>query len=301
MKTSNSIFLLYLSLLVGIVALSLSALFVRWADAPPSVMAFYRIGLATLILTPFALKHTNGRPWFSWGILVFPLLAGVFSALDHTVWNISLGLTRAANAGLLNSSAPLWVALVAWIIFREPLPGIFWIGLLLTLLGASGVLGASFLSQPTMGWGDLLALVSGVFYAGYFLCTQKGRQRLDTLPYVWLAGGFSTLTLLVISLGTRQPLFGFSTQTYLAFLGAALISQIGGYLALAYALGRLPASVVSPTMIAQPVLTALLAVPLLGEGLSLPQVLGGLTALAGIYLVHSSRQGQILQQEATLS
>jgi drug/metabolite transporter (DMT)-like permease len=100
----------------------------------------------------------------------------------------------------------------------------------------------------------------------------------------------AALTLLVISLGLRMPLTGYPPQTYLAFLGAALISQIGGYLSIGYALGHLPASIVSPTMIGQPVVTALLAIPLLGEALRTEQWIGGLVVLVGIYLVHRSRE-----------
>jgi drug/metabolite transporter (DMT)-like permease len=86
------------------------------------------------------------------------------------------------------------------------------------------------------------------------------------------------------------PLTGYPAQTYLAFLGAAIVSQTGGYLAVGYALGHLPASLVAPTMIGQPVVTALLAIPLLGESLVASQWLGGLSVLAGIYLVHRSRE-----------
>jgi drug/metabolite transporter (DMT)-like permease len=83
-----------------------------------------------------------------------------------------------------------------------------------------------------------------------------------------------------------HALWGFAPGTWLALLALALISQVAGWLAITYALGHLSASVVSPTLLAQPVLTALFAVPLLGEGLSPRQMLGGLVALAGIYLVN---------------
>lgn len=296
-KSNTQNILPYLALIGSILALSFSALFVRWAAAPGPVMALYRLGMAAAIMTPFALNQIRGKVRLPWQVLLFPAVAGIFSAFDHTVWNISLGMTRAANATLLNNSAPLWVALVALVFFREPLRGRFWLGLALTLTGAGAVLSYDFLTHPTLGWGDLLALSSGLFYAGYYLATQLGREKLDAFTYTWLAGVSSTATLLIVNLSTRQPLTGYPPRTYLVFLAAAVISQIGGYIALSYALGRLPASVVSPTMIAQPVITALMAVPLLGESLYLPQVAGGLTVLAGIYLVHVSRQQAQLEPE----
>jgi len=72
------------------------------------------------------------------------------------------------------------------------------------------------------------------------------------------------------------------------FLSTAIVSQLIGYMLLAYALGHLPASIVSPTMILQPIMTALLAIPLLGEIPSLWQGIGGTIALIGIFIVNES-------------
>jgi drug/metabolite transporter (DMT)-like permease len=166
----------------------------------------------------------------------------------------------------------------------------FWLGLLLTLAGAAIVLGSDILRNASLGIGDLLAIIAGVFYAGYFLVTQRGRVNWDTLSYIWIVGLVSTICLLLISLGFGMPITGYPLQSYLAFLGAALLSQTGGYLAVGYALGHLPASLVAPTMLGQPVVTALLAIFLLGESLEIGQILGGLAVLAGIFLVHTSRE-----------
>jgi drug/metabolite transporter (DMT)-like permease len=73
-------------------------------------------------------------------------------------------------------------------------------------------------------------------------------------------------------------------------IAAALVTQLAGYLAISYALGYLPASIVSPTLLGQPVLTALLAVPLLGEPITWAQVAGGTLVLAGIWVVNRPRQ-----------
>lgn len=281
----------YAALAFGIVALGFSALFVKWAAAPGPVMGFYRIGLAALFMLPlFIRKVRTNRQALNRTVILLPLIGGLFTALDHAFWNTAVNYTSAANATLLGNTAPLWVALAAWLLFHERLIRQFWVGLALTLTGAVVVLGSDFLSHPTLGLGDALALLAGLFYAGYFLVTQRGRQKLDTISYIWMVNLISSMLLLGMSLALRLPITGYPSQTYLAFLGAALVSQVGGYLSIGYALGHIPASVVSPTMIGQPVVTALLAVPLLDEILSPAQWLGGISILLGIYLVHSSRQ-----------
>jgi drug/metabolite transporter (DMT)-like permease len=280
----------YIALGFGVIALGFSALFVRWANAPGPVVGFYRLGLSTLILIPFFIfrRHTGTK--ITRAILIFPIFGGILTALDHGFWNTSVNFTTAANATLLANTAPLWVALFAWLVWKESLKAAFWLGLLLTLAGAAIVLGTDFLRETTLGIGDLLAITAGIFYAGYFLVTQRGRTHWDTLSYIWIVGLVSSLCLLGISIGFGMPITGYPLQSYLAFLGAALVAQIGGYLAVGYALGHLPASLVAPTMLGQPVVTALLAIPLLGEHLGPAQIFGGLAVLAGIYLVHTSRE-----------
>ena len=152
------------------------------------------------------------------------------------------------------------------------------------------ILGNDLIANPHLTAGDMLGILSSLFYAGYFLVTQRGRKQYDTLTYIWAMAIFCAAFLLVINLGLGRALGGYPLSTYLVFLAAALVSQIVGYFSVAYALGHLPAAVVSPTMIAQPVLTALLAIPFLGEALQPGQWLGGLTVLAGIYLVNRSHQ-----------
>lgn len=276
---------------VGILALGFSALFVRWAAAPGPVTGFYRMAIASIILLPIALlRHGDPRGWPVAGLRL-AALGGVALSFDLALWNTSVLYTSAANATLLANTAPLWVAIAAALFFKEKLSGRFWIGLALVLSGAAAVLGADFLRDFHLGLGDLMAITAGVFYAGYYLATQAGRRHLASLPYVTAAGVTSTLLLLGIVLLLRLPLTGFPPQTWAAFAALGLVTQVLGYVAVGYALGHLPASLVAPTMVGQPVMTALLAIPLLGETLTPVQWIGGAAVLFGIVLVHRSRRG----------
>jgi drug/metabolite transporter (DMT)-like permease len=286
----------YLALGGAVLSFCFSAFFVRWANVPPAVMGFYRLGIASAIMTPFFLRRAVlmhdgvSRLVQDKGILLFPILAGLASAMNQFIWNYSLKFTSAANASLLGNTSPFWVALTAWLIFHERARGLFWLGLGLTMAGAAAVLSIDFLRHPTLGWGDLLAFSSATFSAAFYIFSQRSRQRWDSLSHVWLAGLASTLIMLVLCLITRSPLFGYTRRAYLVIVGAAIFVQLTGYLALGYALGHIPASVASPTMLGQAVLTALLAIPILGEPLHPVQWIGGVVVLAGIYLVIRSRE-----------
>ncbi|MCJ7435220.1 MAG: DMT family transporter [Anaerolineales bacterium] len=278
----------YIALAVGISALSLSAMFVRWAEAPGPVTGFYRLLISTVLLTPLFLRQQKQLAPIEKKYLFFPIIAGLFTALDFAFWNSSLKYTTAANATLLGNTAPLWVALIALFIFRERLRGVFWLGLVIALTGAALVMGSDFLHHPTLGIGDLMASAAAVFYAAYQLTTQRGRKYIDPFRYIWLVGVSATIGMFIINLAIGNSFTGYPAQTWIIFFATAIVSQMIGYLAITYALGHLPASIVSPTLIGQPILTTLLAIPMLGEIPNAIQWTGGAIALAGIYIVNQS-------------
>ena len=287
-KTTKTNLLPYIALVAGILALSFSAMFVRWANAPGPVTGLYRVFLSSLLLTPFFLRDYRAQCNLTRSNIVFPVLAGLFTAGDFALWNTSVHYTTAANATLLGNTAPLWVALGAWLLFREKMTGRFWLGLGLALAGATLILGTDFILHPRLGIGDLMAIGTGMFYGGYFLSTQRSRKFFNPIKHLWLMGASASFGLLVINLALGYPIFGYSPQSWLVFFSTAIVSQIIGYFSLTYALGHLPAAVVSPTMIGQPIMTTILAIPLLREIPTPLQITGGTIALAGIYIVNQA-------------
>lgn len=278
----------YLALSMGILALSFSAMFVRWANAPGPVTAFYRLFFSIFLLLPFFAPRIKTNPAVRSSSIVFPLLAGILTACDLGLWTASLTYTTASNATLLGNTAPLWVALGAWLILKQKLTPAFWRGLVFTLLGAALIMGTDFILHPRLGIGDVMAVSTGVFYGAYFLVTEKSRTHFDAVSHSWIVGIGASLSLFVINMVLQYPLSGYPAQTWLVFLATAVVSQLIGYMSLAYALGHLPASVVSPTMILQPVVTTILAIPLLGETPTIWQGIGGAIALVGIYIINES-------------
>lgn len=288
--TNNKTLLAYIALGVGILSLSFTAMFVRWAEAPGPVTAFYRLLFSVIILFPFFLPRFRANSMLHRRLIIFPLMAGVFTACDLGLWTASLSYTTASNTTLLGNTSPLWVALGTWLIFKRKLSTSFWRGLSLVLLGAALIMGTDFILHPRFGIGDAMALFTGFFYGGYFLFTEKSRETFDPVSHIWFVGISASVTLFFVNTALHNPLSGYDKNTWLIFFATALVSQSIGYMSLAYALGHLPASVVSPTMILQPVLTTLLAIPLLGEVPSAWQGIGGVIALIGIYVVNQSHQ-----------
>jgi drug/metabolite transporter (DMT)-like permease len=286
--TQNKSLLAYIALGVGVLSLSFSAMFVRWANAPGPVTAFYRLFFSVFLLFPFFVPKLGTNRFIRTRALIFPLLAGVFTACDLGLWTTSLSYTTASNATLLGNTSPLWVALGTWLILKRKLSSGFWRGLAVALAGAALIMGTDFILHPRFGIGDVMAVFTGFFYGGYFLFTEKSRTTFDPVSHIWFVGIGATITLFILNVALGNPLAGFETNTWLIFLATALVSQLIGYMSLAFALGHLPAAVVSPTMILQPIVTTLLAIPLLGEIPTIWQGIGGVIALFGIYMVNQA-------------
>jgi drug/metabolite transporter (DMT)-like permease len=296
-RLQNPLLKAYGGLALGVLCIGFSAIFTKWADVPGPVSAFYRVLIATVALAiPFALQSArrsaaqDGEAIRSGRVptaaLWLTALAGMFFALDLGFWNTSLFYTSAANSTLLGNTSTLWVSLAALLIFHESLKRRFWLGMAIALVGAAIVVGRDVFEHPNLGFGDLLSVFSSFFYAGYLLLTGRARQHMGTLRFMWLSSLVATILLFVYVLVMQEQLTDFSANTWLSLLALGLISHALGWMAINYALGHLPAPLTAVTLLSQPVITALLAVPLLGESISVYQVAGGLLVLLGVYIVN---------------
>jgi drug/metabolite transporter (DMT)-like permease len=279
----------YLSLVVGLVVIGFSPILIRLAEAPGPVSGFYRMAIGWLLLTPWFIQRQR-KQRSSARALRPSIIAGLLFGGDMVLWTTGVMLAGATIPTLFANTSPLWVGLGALVLFREKLKTGFWTGLLLALGGAVMILGVGETQNEYLLEGVLLGLGSAIFYGSYFLAGQRGREELDPLTFLWVVSFFCSLVLLAAVVVLKQPLTGYPLQSYLAFLAMGVVIQILGWWLISSAQGKLPASLVAPTMLGQPVLTALLAVPLLGEKLSWLEILGGITVIIGIYIVHRSKQ-----------
>ena len=275
----------YLALLVGILCIAWSAIFVRWTSIPGPASAFYRLLIPCVALLPTWLIRSS-RQKLSFRSYAIIAVGGFFFALDLAFYNTSILQTNAANSTLLGNNTPIFVGLLTWLIFRRRPHSSFWIGLALAVTGSMVILGADLSKHAKFGLGDAMALAAAACFAVYLLATEEVRSHIGTLQFLRLAILSSTVCMFIFALILRVPLSVHDHRSILALLGLGLVSQLGGYLALTYAMGHLPATVTSVSLLSQGPLTALLAAALLGEALTIPLLIGGALVLVGIGLAN---------------
>lgn len=268
--------------------ISISPVLLKATDAPGPVSGFYRMTISWILLTPLFIKNLREKK-YSFDQLRFAGLAGLFFGGEMVLWTSGVKLAGATIPSLFTNTTPLWVGLGALVLFKEKLNARFWFGLAVVLLGAGLIGGAGSSESEHLLEGMLMGLGAAVFYSGFFLSGQRGRSKVDPLSFMWMVSFFSSLILLGATVVLRQPLIGYSTQTWLSFLAMGVVIQITGWVLISNAQGLLPASLVSPMMLLHVVLAGVLAVPLLGEVLTPIEIIGGITVIVGIIIVHRSK------------
>ena len=269
----------------SVLAGSTGAIFAKVADAPALVIAAYRVGLAFLVLSPFAWSK-SGRQLRSLSRrdVVLAMVSGLFLAGHFATWISSLEYTSVANSVVLVDTLPLWVGLITLLATGERLGRAMVASILLSVLGSFVICADDFQLSPKNLLGDLLAVIGAICGAFYLLIGQALRQRLSLLAYVTLCYGSSALVLGLLVLAMGIPVVGYSWTTMAAVAGMALVSQIMGHTAFNWALRWVSTSFVAVCLLGEPILATIWAYFLFDESLGIAQATGAALVLLGIYV-----------------
>jgi len=270
---------------------------VKLADVSGISSAFYRMFIGFLGVLPIWLLRKKSVA--DKKSIRIAILCGVIFACDIAVWNVSILLTKAAISTLIANLAPVWVGIGAILFLKEKPGRIFWIGTAIALFGVSVIVGIDKIYNSRLNLGHFLAILASLFYAFYLLIMRKGRLHLDTVTFTTISMLASSVVLFFVSLFAGAQLSGFSMQSWEALIGLGLISQLGGWLAINYAMAYMPPTIASVSLLSQSVFTALIAIPLLGEKLTNIEIFGAVIVLSGIFLVNKKmfKRKVAVQQE----
>ncbi|MFC4359407.1 DMT family transporter [Halobium salinum] len=298
------------ALIVAVLAVSTSAILVRWSEAPSVVKAFYRVLFTTLLLAPLAVSR-NGADFRRIRLRdgVVAVAAGAALALHFASWFESLNHTSVAASVTLVQAQPLFVAAGAWALLDERVGSRTVVGILVAVAGMAAMsFGDALVTSPAFLladpaaaisaagdgqvtlYGNALALLGAVTAAGYVLAGRSLRQRVALLPYVTVVYGVCALVLLCVALARGLPLLGYPATEWLLFLGMAVGPGLFGHTVINWALAHVESSVVSVSLLGEPVGSTLLALVLLAEVPTAATVVGGCVVLAGIGLT-AARSG----------
>jgi drug/metabolite transporter (DMT)-like permease len=269
----------------GAVGISFSAIFFGLSEVDPLTGAFYRMAYAVPVLALLWFRHRSGDLRGRRDRLLAAGAGGLL-AIDVIAWHAAIGYIGAGLATLIANSQVVIVPLVTWAVLGErPGPRALWAMpvVMAGLAGITGLGGEAYGSRPVLGVG--LAVLAASLYSGFLIVFRYSNRRLSPTPGpLFDATLGAAVTVLVagavaggLELRPSWPGHGW-------LLALALVSQVAGWLAISYALPRLPASHTSFAIVLQPVLTLTWAAMLFDERPSPVQAAGVALVLAGIAL-----------------
>lgn len=279
----------HLALVIGVVGVSFSAFLVKLTDASPAIIAFYRLLFTCAILAPIGIRERRDFLSITRRDLWLSALSGLFLSFHFVFWFASLRFTSVSSAALMVNIHPLIVVSAGWIFMGERFKP-----------GALPWAGAALVGMAVLGWGDLrlagTAFTGNMFAAGgalmisgYYLIGRLVRSRVGITVYSLLVYGTSAILLLGYNLISGAPMTGFAAMDWVAFAALAVIPTIFGHTMLNWSLKYLPAGAISVSVLGEPVIATLLAIPLLQEIPGPLHLGGGILVIGGIWMFLQKR------------
>jgi len=279
------------SALAGALAISFSAILFGLSGVDPITGAFFRVAYAlpVLIVIWLTVRHRDRR---SRKMRLLALASGILLGVDMVVWHTSIGHIGAGLATLIANSQVVFVAVGAWLILGERPSRRIIVAIPVVLIGVAMVSGLgrsdAYGSNPLLG--TLLALVAAMFYASFIL-VFRASNKIQAPPAGPLmeatAGG--VVMVLILSTVTGGIEFAPTWPAHGWLIALALGAQVVGWLAIGYALPRLPAVETATIILVQPVLTMIWASLVFDERPSTVQLVGAALVLAGVGFVAIAR------------
>lgn len=277
----------YLVLLFGVLAISTSAIFVKLSDAPAPIIATYRLVFSVVLTLPLliwnrgAIQEIGRMTKKAWWLCV---LSGAFLASHFLLWFESLNYTSVASSTVLVTLQPLFAFIGGYFFFQERIRPLALMGGVLAIVGSFVIAWGDFQIGGMALLGDALALLGAITVTGYWLVGQFIRQYLSSFSYTLVVYSVTSLLLIGYDLALGYPLVGYSTQDWGWFFCLALFPTLLGHSLLNWVIKWLNTTTISMGILGEPIGTAILAYIILGEVVTLPQWIGGLIIIGGIFL-----------------
>lgn len=262
------------------------SLILQEGDVTPVGIAFWRDLLTFAILFLGLLLFRRDLFRIARRDLIWFVLMGTISiGLFHLVWNLAVQANGVSVSTVLQSNAPMVVAIVAWFLWREPLTWRKGLAILFAVVGTA-LIGRidNILSQQIALQGLLLGLLAALLYGLMSLFGKKLAGDYSPWTILVYIFGFGALVLLPFQIAT-----GFTAPQTTAgifyFLGMVLLTTIGGFALYTLALRRLQASVAAIVATAEVPFAMIISYLVLDERLDAWQVGGALLVIAGVMLL----------------
>ena len=279
----------FFMLSLGAMLIGFAPIFVKWSSLSPSAILFWRMLLALPLLIIF--NYIANKQFLfrvkNKNTIFYTALASLAFTTDLILWHASMSITSVSNATIIVNSAPIFVAILAYLIFKDKPAKGFGVSFIITYIGIIGLI--IFSNNFTSGrvLGDILCMIAAIGYAIYLLVISRlGKETsLNIIFYTTLFCCLFSIIPMIVGGGNHIPTSHFEWKNLFLM---AFLCQFGGQFLITIGIGKVSASNGSIGLLMQPLTATILAAFIFSEILNLIQILFVLITLIGIYLARLS-------------
>ena len=283
----------YLALFIGMLAISTSAILIRFSGSDPLVIGSYRQTFATLLFVPFLIKDKGQEiRELPQQRIVEMAITGVLLGGHFGFFISSVKATSIAASVLLGTCHIVYVAIIGWLFLGERLNSKAIKGTIIALVGILVLFGGDLVQDPGNFHGNILAFVSGILAGLYYLSGRKLRKEISLPLYALVVYFFSALTMWSVVIIQDLNYRNLTMDEIQLFILMALIPTLLGHTMQNWALGFLPAYIVSISLLSEPIGSGILAWIIFSEMPSIGVFIGGLVVLIGVYVVTTAEKAK---------
>jgi len=269
-------------IVIGILGISLSAIFVRYSTAPSAVTAAFRLLWTVILMTPVTFGSKEVRHEMatldkkSIGLSV---ISGVFLAAHFVLWFESLQHTSVASSTTIVCTEVIWVAFGYCLFMKGRLSKQAMLAIGITFAGSVVIACADSTASGSHLYGDILSLLGAIAVAVYTLIGRIVREKVSTTVYTYVVYSSCAVVLVLTCLLQGHALFDYGVSAIIVGLLLAIFSTILGHSIFSWCLKYFSPAFVSASKLCEPVVAAVFAGFLFGE------VPGGLVFLGGAMIL----------------
>lgn len=270
-----------LIIILGVVGASLSAILVRFSDAPSMVLVFYRMFFAVVLLLPALLKNgVTEYATITRKQLLLCMLSGIFLGLHFSFYFESLKHTSIASSVVLVDTEVFFVAIGGLLFLKEKITKVGWICIFVTFIG-SMIVALGDMSEGAI-LGDVLAILGAGCVGIYTLIGRKMRESLSTTAYTWVVYLVAAIVVLIGSSISRDFIIPISMKNLLIGLGLTVFCTLLGHSIFSWGLKYEKAAFVSTAKLLEPVFASIIGIFIFREKPSQTSIIGGVMIIVGI-------------------
>ncbi|MCM3665822.1 DMT family transporter [Mesobacillus subterraneus] len=272
---------------------------------PPVTISFIRLAIGVLIMSPVIIrlfKREMAALRENLKMLVFLAVTGVIGFNLLIYWAVNY--TSAINATLLNSTSPLFIFLLSALLIGEKMELKYWVSMAISFIGVLFVIThGSFERMIALQFntGDLIMVLAVISWALYSIFIKKLSGKMPSLAIFGftLAIGFLLMIPAVAVELAVEPVDALTLGEWSALFYIGIFPSICSFLLWNRAVAMIGPSKASISLNLIPVFGAGAAFLVLGEVITLPQVIGGCLVFIGVFITSFTKKKSVqLAEEA---